>query len=83
MTLWEIVFIVVIPKIPIVYVGLIVRWAIKAEPEVGVEGGTEGISWRPWRKPSAGGRPGRSPSRGRPSRTPARASARRERGRVA
>jgi len=83
MTLWEIVFIVVILKIPLAYVGWIVWWAIKAEPEVGVEGGTEGITWRPWRHPSAGGRPDRSPSRGRPSRTAARTSARGERGRVA
>ena len=30
---WEFVFMMVILKIPIVYLGLVVYWAIKAEPE--------------------------------------------------
>jgi len=41
-------------KIPIAYVGWVVWWAIKAEPEAGVEGGSEGISWRPRRHRPAG-----------------------------
>jgi hypothetical protein len=30
---WEFVFMMVILKIPIVYLGLVVYWAVKAEPE--------------------------------------------------
>ena len=50
--LWEIIFVLVILKIPIVYVGWVIWWAIKAEPELGAEGGTEGVNWKPWRRPS-------------------------------
>jgi len=80
MALWEIVFMVVILKIPVAYVGWIVWWAIKAEPEPGVEGGTEGIPLRPWRRrPPASGPSERRFSRGTPSRSGARTSRRRER----
>ncbi len=62
----------VILKIPVAYVGWIVWWAIKAEPEIGAEGGTEGVNWTPWRRPSPSGSPTR-PRRGGPHGIPARA----------
>jgi hypothetical protein len=69
---WEFVFMMVVLKIPIVYLCLVVYWAVKAEPEppepvrTAVEGGPEPHEpWKPRRR-----RPG--PRRG-PERTPARA----------
>jgi hypothetical protein len=70
---WEFVFMMVILKIPIVYLCLVVYWAVKAEPNppepahVEVRDGPEPRA--PWtrRRPR---RPG--PRRG-PERTPARA----------
>jgi len=60
--LWfELLVVLVLLKIPVGYVGWVLWWAIKAEPELGTEGGTEGISWNPWRRPS----PTASPSRSR------------------
>ena len=44
-------------KIPFVYLGLVVWYAIKADPEQGVDP-TDHSVWRPWRKP-AGPRPRR------------------------
>ena len=38
-------------KIPIVYLGLVVWYAIRAEPEPGVDP-TESSMWQPWRRPS-------------------------------
>ena len=38
-------------KIPIAYLGLVVWYAIKAEPEPGVDP-SEYSTWRPWRKPN-------------------------------
>ena len=38
-------------KIPIIYLGLVVWYAIRAEPEPGVDP-TEYSVWRPWRRPS-------------------------------
>ncbi len=49
---WEIIFVLVLLKIPIAYVGWVMWWAIKAEPEIGTEGGTEGPNWQPWRRPA-------------------------------
>jgi hypothetical protein len=54
---WELVFMMLILKIPIVYLGLVVLYAIRAEPEPGVDPGEYSI-WQPWRKPS-GSRPRR------------------------
>ena len=62
-TLWEIIFMLVILKIPVVYVGWVIWWAIKAEPELGAEGGTEGVNWKPWRRPSPAPRPAVAPRR--------------------
>ena len=47
-------------KIPMVYLGLVVWYAIRAEPEPGVDP-NEGSVWRPWRKPN-----GPRPRRGSP-----------------
>ena len=75
--MWEIIFMVVILKIPLIYVCWVVWWAIKAEPEVGHEGGTEGINWKPWQKP-----PGPRPRRGGPHGTRPRPATRSARARV-
>jgi hypothetical protein len=53
----ELIFMLVVLKIPMVYLGIVVWYAIRAEPEPGVD--PEDFSvWRPWRKP-AGPRPRR------------------------
>lgn len=62
MELWEILFVVLVLKIPLVYFGYIIWWAVKAEPEVGVSGGTEGIPLRPWRRDPSRSNRGRGPS---------------------
>jgi hypothetical protein len=55
---WELLFMMLALKIPIVYLGCVVWYAIKAEPEEpGTEQGDHSI-WRPWRRP-AGPRPRR------------------------
>ena len=62
--MWTAIIFLLILKIPVLYVCWVVWWAIKAEPEVGTQGGTEGLSgmnWKPWRRP-----PGSSPRRGGP-----------------
>jgi hypothetical protein len=70
---WELVFMMLILKIPIVYLALVVWYAIRAEPEPGVDP-TEYSVWRPWQRPS-----GSRPRRGGPHGT--RDSARVERAR--
>jgi hypothetical protein len=56
MVWWEIVFMMVILKIPIVYLCAVVWWAIKAEPLPGdgtePAGGGEPYGPRPWWHPS-------------------------------
>jgi hypothetical protein len=74
MTLWEIILTLVVLKIPVLYVGWVVWWAIKAVPEVGTQGGTDGVNWTPWR-PSPAASPGR-PHRGGPQRTAERVRSR-------
>lgn len=62
--MWLGIVFLVLLKIPILYVCWVVWYAIKAEPEVGMQGGTEGldgINWKPWRRP-----PGSRPPRGGP-----------------
>ena len=74
---------VVIVKIPVAYVGWVVWWAVKAVPEVGTEGGTEGINWRPWDRPSNSrprrGGPHGVPHHGVPHRRSARSGRTRDR----
>jgi hypothetical protein len=61
LALWEELFVVLILlKLPVAYVGYVLWWAIKAEPELGTEGGTEGMNWVPWRRPSPSGSSSRS-----------------------
>ncbi len=73
LALWEELFVVLILlKLPVAYVGYVLWWAIKAEPELGAEGGTEGMNWAPWKRPSPSGSQSESqsgPRRGRPRRT--------------
>jgi hypothetical protein len=74
-TLWEIIFVLVVLKIPVAYVAWVVWWAIKSEPELGAEGGTDGVNWTPWRRPSPSPSPLR-PRRGGPHGAPVRATQR-------
>jgi hypothetical protein len=57
---WELIFMMLILKIPMVYLGLVVWYAIRAEPEPGVDPNETSI-WRPWQKPK-----GPRPRRGSP-----------------
>jgi hypothetical protein len=57
---WEFLFMMLALKIPIVYLGIVVWYAIKAEPTPGAEQEEYSI-WRPWRRPS-----GPRPRRGGP-----------------
>ncbi|MGH3002721.1 MAG: hypothetical protein ACRDM1_08705 [Gaiellaceae bacterium] len=59
-TAWELIFMMLILKIPIVYLCLVVWYAIRAEPEPGVDP-SESSTWKPWRKPD-----GPRPRRGGP-----------------
>jgi hypothetical protein len=68
--MWTAVIFLLILKIPILYVCWVVWWAIRSEPEVGAEGGNEGlegINWKPWQRP-----PRSRPPRGGPQRKLAR-----------
>ncbi len=56
---WGFVFLFLVLKIPIVYLGIVIWYAIKAEPQPGIDPGDYSI-WRPWRKP------GPRPRRGGP-----------------
>jgi hypothetical protein len=47
---WELIFMLLILKIPIVYLGVVVWYAIRAEPEPGVDPAEHSV-WRPWRRP--------------------------------
>jgi hypothetical protein len=58
---WELIFMLLILKIPVVYLGIVVWYAIKAEP---AEPGTDphdASTWRPWKRPD-----GPRPRRGGP-----------------
>jgi hypothetical protein len=74
--MWEIIFMVLVLKIPMIYVCWVVWWAIRAEPVVGSEGDEAPTYWTPWRRPG-GPRPRRGGPHGR--RETARAARRRER----
>ena len=64
-------------KIPIVYLCWVVWWAIKAEPESEADGSSDGPTWKPWQQ-----RPGPRPRRGGPHGSRSRPVARSARGRV-
>lgn len=60
-TAWEFLFMMLALKIPIIYLGFVVWYAIKAEPqEPGVDQ-TEYSIWKPWKHPT-----GPRPRRGGP-----------------
>ena len=49
--MWEIIFMVLVLKIPMIYVCWVVWWAIRAEPAVGSEGDeADHVNWTPWRR---------------------------------
>jgi hypothetical protein len=60
---WELLFMMLILKIPIAYLAFVVWYAIRAKPEPGIDPHEYSI-WRPWRKPS-GPRPRRGGPHGR------------------
>jgi hypothetical protein len=76
--MWELIFFMLVLKIPLVYLCWVVWWAIKAVPEVGEEGGTEGLNWKPWQRPA-----GPRPRRGSPHGTRSGRAFRKRRGKVA
>ncbi len=76
-SMWELLFMMLLLKIPLVYLCWVVWWAIKAEPEIGTEGGTEGLNWKPWRR-----HPGPRPRRGGPHGSRSRPAPRSARGKV-
>jgi hypothetical protein len=76
---WEFVFMMVILKIPIVYLGLVVYWAVKAEPEPpepallpAVLEPSPRAPWQPLRPRRARSGPHGSPARGLGRRASAR-----------
>jgi hypothetical protein len=74
---WELVFMLVILKIPVIYVCMVVWWAVRAEPELEPGSGAEEIRprpWRPWHSWRKGAAP--RPRRGGPHGSPARGYAR-------
>jgi hypothetical protein len=74
---WELLWMMVILKIPIVYLAYVVWYAIRAEPEPGAD--PQDTIWRPWHRPD-----GPRPRRGGPHGTRDTAAGRRaRRGRVA
>jgi hypothetical protein len=76
-TAWELLFMMLVLKIPIAYLAFVVWYAIRAEPEPGADPHDTSV-WRPWHKPG-----GIRPRRGGPhgSRS-GRETARAGRGRV-
>lgn len=58
---WEIIFMLVILKIPIVYIAVVIWWAIKAEPDPGELAGVTVLS----DTPAPGGSPRARRPRGR------------------
>jgi hypothetical protein len=77
---WEAIFMLVILKIPLVYLAVVVWWAVRAEPgaadggdEVGVVAPLEPCNWDDWRRRRA--RRARGPIRPRGVRPPVRVHA--------
>jgi len=75
--MWELIFMMLVLKIPIVYLCWVVWWAIKAEPEGDAPGGSDGLEWKPWQH-----RPGPRPRRGGPHGSRPRPAMRSRRARV-
>lgn len=79
--MWELIWLMVIMKIPILYLCWVVYWAIKSEPRpeqpaalVAADDGSDPAPWHPSRRPRRSGPHGR-PTRGyaRTQRAPVRA----------
>jgi len=74
---WEAIFMLVILKIPMIYIAVVVLWAVRAEPdpggadEVGVLTPPEPCSWSNWQR-RRGVRPRGGPIRPRGARAPGR-----------
>jgi hypothetical protein len=84
MLLWEIIFLVIIIKIPLVYFGGVMWWSIKSEPELQADEGGDGAAVMRWmRRPPKPGRPARGSRCGSGVRGGARSVRRRERSRAA
>ena len=66
-TVWELIFMLVVLKIPVVYLAYVVWWAVKSEPDLASGGGSLETEWKPWRAP-AGPRPRRGGPHGDPVR---------------
>jgi hypothetical protein len=74
---WEAIFMLVILKIPIIYLAIVVWWAVRAAPEAPTGGDEAGVleppapcDWSDWQRRRSP-RPGRGPGRPR-GRVPAR-----------
>jgi len=70
---WELIFMMLILKIPIIYLAFVVWYAIRADPASGTDP-RENSVWRPWRRPD-----GPRPRRGGPHGTREAVEARRHR----
>ena len=64
---WALVFMMLVLKIPIVYLGWVVWYAIKAEPEPGVDP-HDSSAWKPWSRPPRADGPGEPAAARRPAR---------------
>jgi hypothetical protein len=76
--MWEVIFLLVVLKIPLIYCSWVIWWAIKSEPELELGGDADRNDWKVWRSPS-GPRPRRGGPHGRGDRA---AAARRRRPRT-
>jgi hypothetical protein len=74
---WEAVFLLVILKIPIVYLGCVVYWAIKAEPRPNEGAALQPVSPEPDPRPGWRHRRAGRPLRGGPHGVPSRPYVRR------
>jgi len=61
-TVWEAIFMLVVLKIPLIYLGVVVLWAVRAEPaadggdEVGVLAPLTPCGWDEWKRSRRGPR---------------------------
>ncbi|HSI96738.1 MAG TPA: hypothetical protein VK926_00105 [Gaiellaceae bacterium] len=87
-SVWEAVFMLVVLKIPVVYLGIVVWWAIRAEPTTGAGGDPVGVlaplepcGWSEWSRRRLARRSWcpRGPARGRGGRPARRAQLARQR----
>jgi hypothetical protein len=76
---WEAIFMLLVLKIPLIYLAIVVLWAVRAEPEIADGGDEAGVlapvapcGWTDWQRRRTR-RPGRVPVRPRGSRPPVRA----------